>query len=280
VNGSQLLISESRFPFHPSRFALHLTLLVCILTTPLAGVGCRSGGIRVRSWEEAISFAQRQFGAAGDLEGRLEGYAVTAAELSARIDLLDQAWPALELIDELRDVRVPLIGNGWQILLTLLGLVTVDGARIIDKLEEVLRSLAQFKHSLDDLDGLPALAEAVHTFRTDPTRHTLLALSSISASVTPSLRQLYTDLGEVLVPLEDVAGGFSGLVGGLRSVADTGVPLVSDAAGEIAERLSPIQEPLLALQDELKQLYQGIEADTPVLENIQEAVHQAQKHGE
>jgi hypothetical protein len=271
------------------RNTLNLILLVCFLTTSLGISGCRSGGIRVRSWEEAIQFAQTELDAADDplasgsrqsLEDRLDAYAQTAARLSAQIVLLDQARPALELINRLHEFKVPLIGNGWQILLFLLGMATVDGAKIIGKLEEILRELTELKSSLDELVGLPAVADAVRDFRAEPSPRTLGALADHSAATTPSMRRLHADLGEVLEPLKDVAGNISGLVRGLRGAAAAGVPGVSDAAREAAERIGPIEEPLLDLRDGLDQLHQGIDTDTEVLERIQEAVRQAREHAE
>jgi hypothetical protein len=271
------------------RNTLNLILLVCFLTTSLGISGCRSGGIRVRSWEEAIQFAQTELDAADDplasgsrqsLEDRLDAYAQTAARLSAQIVLLDQARPALELINRLHEFKVPLIGNGWQILLFLLGMATVDGAKIIGKLEEILRELTELKSSLDELVGLPAVADAVRDFRAEPSPRTLGALADHSAATTPSMRRLHADLGEVLEPLKDVAGNISGLVRGLRGAAAAGVPGVSDAAREAAERIGPIEEPLLNLRDGLDQLHQGIDTDTEVLERIQEAVRQAREHAE
>jgi hypothetical protein len=256
-------------------------LVVCIFTTSLAGfAGCRSGGIRVESWDEAIAYTQAELAKSGDLEGRLSGYDRTAAQHSANIDLLDQAQPALQLIDDLRDVQVPLIGNGWQILLALLSLASVDGAKIITRLEETLRSLGELKHSLDYLNALPETVDAVRAFRTEPTRRKLSTLYWASKSATPSMWRLHAELGEVLVPIEDVADNFSGLMRGLSSAADADVPVVSDAAREATERLEVIEEPLLALRDDLKGLHLGIEADSRVLEDIQEAVRQAREHEE
>lgn len=265
---------------HALHFAFHVVLCICVLTTSLSLTGCRSGGIRVRSWEEAISFAQNELEAAGELEGRLERYAYAAANLSASIETLDQARPALELIAQLRDVQVPLIGNGWQILLALLSLATVDGAKMIAKLEEILRELTELKDSLDGLSDLPAVADAVRAFRANPTRRTLAAWADTSAAAMPSLTRLHGDLGEVLDPLKDVAGKLSGLVEGLRKAADAGIPAVSDAARQAAERIGAIEEPLLALRDGLDQLHQGIGVDVKVLENVQEAVRQAREHEE
>lgn len=262
------------------RRALHLVLLVCLLTTSLGTAGCRSGGIRVRSWDEAISWAQQELREAGDLEGRLEGYARTAADLSVSIDTLDQARPALELIGRLRDVHVPLVGNGWQILLALLSVATVDGARIIARLEETLRTLAELKISLDNLSDLPTVADAARAFRAAPNRRTLAALADASATATPSLTRLHTDLGAVLDPLTDVAGNLSGLVKGLRGAAEVGIPVVSDAARQSAESIGSIEGPLLTLRDGLEQLQQDIGVDVQLLENIQEAVRQAREHGE
>jgi hypothetical protein len=261
-----------------ARVTFHAFIIVCILTIPLAGaVSCRSG---VGSWEEAIRFAQTELDAAGDLAARLDGYEQTAAELSDKIDLLDQARPALELIDKLRDVEVPLVGNGWQILLSLVGLVTADGAKIIGTLEDVLRELAELKHSLDYLNGLSAVAEETRAFRGEPTRRTLLALSSTSASATPSMRRLHAEMGEILNPINDVTNGIGGLIGGLRGASDANVPVVSDAAGEAAERLVLIEAPLQSVRDDLKVLYEGIEADAETLERIQEVVRQAKKLNE
>jgi hypothetical protein len=269
-----------RVKSHALHFTFHVALCICVLTTSLGLVGCRSGGIRVRSWEEAIAFAQSELETAGELEGRLEGYAQTADRLSASIEALEQARPALALIGQLRDVRVPLIGNGWQILLALLSLATADGAKVIAKLEETLRALAELKASLDELQGLPAVAEAARAFRANPTRHTLSAWADASTSATPYLSRLHTDLGEVLDPLKDIAGKLSGLVKGLRGAADAGIPAVSDAAHQAAEGIGAIEDPLLALRDGLDQLYQDIGGDVQVLENIQEAVRQAREHGE
>jgi hypothetical protein len=239
-----------------ARVTFHAFIIVCILTIPLAGaVSCRSG---VGSWEEAIRFAQTELDAAGDLAARLDGYEQTAAELSDKIDLLDQARPALDLV----------------------GLVTADGAKIIGTLEDVLRELAELKHSLDYLNGLSAVAEETRAFRGEPTRRTLLALSSTSASATPSMRRLHAEMGEILNPINDVTNGIGGLIGGLRGASDANVPVVSDAAGEAAERLVLIEAPLQSVRDDLKVLYEGMEADAETLERIQEVVRQAKKLNE
>lgn len=271
------------------RNTLNLILFICILTTSLGVSSCRSGGIRVRSWEQAIQFALTELEAADDpsadgarqsLADRLEDYAQTATRLSTTITVLDQVRPALEPIKRLRDVQVPLIGNGWQILLFLLSMATIDGSKIIGKLEEILRELTELKRSLDELTGLPTVADAVRDFRAQPSPRSLGALADHSAAATPSMRRLQADLGDVVEPLKDVASNISGLVRGLRSAAAAGVPVVSDAAREAAERIGLIEEPLLALRDGLEQLHQDIGADTEVLERIQEAVRQAREHAE
>jgi hypothetical protein len=269
-----------RITRHVPRFTLYLTLLLCLLTTLPGVAGCRSGGIRVRSWDEAIDFVRDELEAAGDLEGRLEGYARRAATLSEQIDAIEQARPALELIGRLRDVQVPLIGDGWQILLALLTLATVDGAKIIGKLEETLRALMELKGSLDNMSGLPPVSDAIRAFRADPSRRTVGALAEASATATPSMRQLHADLGEILAPLSDVAENLSGLLRGLRGAADAGIPVVSDAAREAVEGIGPIEEPLLAVRDGLERLHQDIDADVKILERIQEAVRKAREHEE
>ena len=271
---------------------LCLLLVVCLLGALLGRAACRSGGIKIRSWEEAISFAHdeldkadaRPSGPEGDsqqsLDERLDAYARTAADLSAKIKLLDQVRPALDAINTLRDVDVPLIGNGWQILQALLSTVSVDAAQIMAKLEEVLRDLIELKDSLDALSSLPAVADAMRAFRAVPNRRTLGALSAASATATPAMTQIHTELGQALKPLKDVAGKLSGLVRGLRGVAGAGIPAVSDVADLGADKIGLIEEPMLELRDGLDQLYQDIEADVETLENIQEAVRQAQKYGE
>jgi hypothetical protein len=262
------------------RNTLYFALCICILTTSFATVGCRSGGVRVRSWDEAVTFTQAELEAAGDVAGRLEGYAQTAARLSAEIDLLDQARPALELIGRLRDVEIPLIGDGWQILLALLSTVTIDGARIIGQLEATLRSLTDLKSSLDGLNGLPETAHALRAFRADPSPRSLAALADVSAAATPSMRRLHAQLGEVLEPLRDVADNLGALLSGLRAVAGAGVPVVSDAARRAAGWIGPIEEPLLDLRDGLEQLHHDVRTDAEMLERIQEAARQARAHSE
>jgi hypothetical protein len=232
----------------------------------------------VRSWEEAVSFTQRELDAAGDLAGRLEDYALTAARLSDTIDVLDQAQPALELIGRLREVRVPLVGSGWQILLALLSIATVDGAKLLGELEETLRALTALKDSLDNLTGLSDVADAIRAFRATPDRRTLAALDDTGARVTPSMRQLHADLGGILDPLDDIARNLSRLVQGLRSVAESDIPVVSDAAG--TERIGLIEGPLFTVRDGLNQLHEDIGADIEILTNIQEAVRQAREHEE
>jgi len=238
-------------------------------------VGCRSGG--ERSWDAAVKSARSELEKAGDLEGRLEGYAQKAASISQTIDLLDQARPALALIDGLRGVEVPLVGDGWQILLALVSVATVDGAKLIARLEETLSRLVALKQSLDQLEGLPELADGVRAFRANPNRRTLAELSAAAGGSTPSLRQLHADLGEVVGPLEDVAGKLDGLVTGLRSAADADVPIVSDVARQAADRIGPLVGPLLTLRDDLSRLYRDLGADAAFLEKIQEIVQRVEE---
>jgi uncharacterized phage infection (PIP) family protein YhgE len=236
--------------------------------------------VTVRSWDDAVAYAQDELAKAGDLEGRLEGYAETAARLSVQIDVVEQARPALDAIQKLRGVNVPLVGDGWQILLALLSLATVDGAKILARLEEVLRALAELKESLDNLNGLTDTADALRAFRNEPTPRTLAAAADASATATPALSRLQSDLSRVLKPLKDVAGNLSGLVKGLQGAADAHIPLVSDAARTAAERIGPIEGPLVDLRDGLEQLHLNIQADMKTLENIQEVTHRAQQLGD
>ena len=253
---------------------MHLALIVGLLT------GCRSGGVPVRSWDDAVQFTQDELEKAGDLEGRLDGYVETAARLSAKIDAVEQARPALDAVQKLRDLDVPLIGNGWQILLALLSLATIDGAKILDKLEEVLRTLSELKGSLDKLGGLADTANAIRAFRAAPTPRTLGASADASVGATLALDSLRADLGDVLDPLQDVAGKLNGLVKGLQTVTNAGIPGVSDATGFAAERIGPIEGPLIELRDGLKKLHEDIGADVKTLERIQEAVRKARESKE
>jgi hypothetical protein len=255
----------------------HLGLLVCLFTTTLTSIVFGSGGIEVNSWDEAVRLSHAELDKSKGLDERLENYARLATDLSARIEFLDQAQLAMQAIDTLHDVNVPLVGSGWQILLALLGLVSVDGAKVMDKLEQVLRELTELKSSLDGLSGLPQAARAAREFEADPSRCTLKMLALTSATATPSMGQLYADLGQVLEPLDDVAGKLGGLVRGLRSVAGLGIPAVSDVAGLAAENIGLIEEPILELRDDLEQLHQDIGADARMLENIQKATRRARE---
>ncbi|MCP4517747.1 MAG: hypothetical protein GY824_21280, partial [Delftia sp.] len=211
------------------------------------------------------------------LDERLENYGRLAADFSAKIEFLDRARLAIEVINKLRDVDVPLVGDGWRVFLELLALVSVDGAKVLDKLEKVLRELTEPQSSLDSLSGLPKAARAAREFEADPGRCTLKMLALTSATATPSMSQLHADLGRVVKPLNDVAGKLGGLVRGLRSVAGAGIPAVSDGAKLAAENIGLIEEPMLELSTGLDQLYQDIGADAQMLQNIQKAARQARE---
>ncbi len=255
----------------------HLGLLVCLFTTTLASIVFGSGGVKVDSWDEAVRLSHAELEKNAGLDERLENYARLATDLSARIEFLDRAQLAMQAINALRDVNVPLLGNGWQTLLALLGLVSVDGAKVMDRLEKVLRELTELKSSLDGLSGLPQAARAAREFEADPSRCTLKMLALTSATATPSMAQLYADLGQVMNPLNDVAGKLGGLVRGLRSVAGLGIPAVSDAAGLAAENIGLIEEPMLELRDGLEQLHQDIGTDAQMLQKIHKAVRRARE---
>ncbi len=255
----------------------HLGLLVCLFTTVLTSIAFGSDGVRVNSWDEAVRFAHAELEKNAGLDERLENYARLAANLSAKIEFVDQARMAIEVVNTLRDVNVPLVGDGWRILLELLALVSVDGAKVMDELEKVLRELTELKSSLDGLSGLPEAARAAREFEADPSRCTLKMLALNSATATPSMTQLYADLNEVVGPLKDVAGKLGGLVRGLRSVASAGIPAVSDAAGLAADNIGRIEEPMLELRDSLDQLQQDIGTDAQMLENIQQAARRARE---
>lgn len=271
---------KTKDPTFETHFWLRALLIICIAGVLQGGVACSSDGVNIRSWEEAIDYAQSELAASGDLEGRLEDYDRKAVKLSETIELIDRAGPALDLIETLREVQVPLVGNGWQILLSLLGMATADGAKIIDQLVGTVHSLADLKYSLDHLNGLPAVSEEVRAFRSAPTKSTLSSLTSTSISATPSLQRLRVELEKTLSPLGDATRNLGGLVRGLQNAAEAGIPVISDAAQFAAERIGPIEGPMLALYDGLAELERNIEADIQVLENIQEAVRQARQHAE
>jgi hypothetical protein len=271
---------KTKHPTFETHFGLRALLIICIVGVLQGGIACSSDEIKIRSWEEAIDYAQSELAAAGDLEGRLEDYDQKAAKLSETIELIDRASPALDLIETLQEVQVPLVGNGWQILLSLLGMATADGAKIIDQLVDTLRSLADLKYSLDHLNGLPAVSEGVRVFRSAPERGTLSSLTSTSILATTSMERLRIELEKTLSPLEDATRNLGGLVRGLQKAAGAGIPVVSDAAEFAARRIGPIEGPMLALYDGLAELERNIEADIQVLENIQEAVRQARQNAE
>ena len=242
-------------------------------------MACRSEGIPVRSWDDAVAFAQDELARSGDLEERLEGYAQTASRLSAQIAQIERVRPALEAVQRLRDLRVPLIGNGWQILLTLVGLVTVDGAKLLAHLEETLRICDALKQNLDNLQGLSDTAHALRAFRATPTPRNLEAVARASALAVPSMTALHADLGRVLPPLDEMADGLGNLVKGLRAAAAVGIPGVSDAAGTAAERIGQIEPSLVQVRDGLRRMRTEMGADLDTLKRIQRAVQLAREQG-
>jgi hypothetical protein len=268
------LRSASLVPDHALRAVLQRSILFCLLTASIVSPGCRPGGVRVRTWEEAVALAQEELSTAGDIEGRLEGYAGIAADLGDRIDAIERARPALDLVQTLRGVQVPLLGDGWDILLGLISVATIDGARILGKLEETLTGLLRLKDSLGQLSVLPDTAQALRGFRARPERATLAALSDAAAGATPAMRQVQGDIGNVSKPLDEVTTNFDRLLSGLRWAAAAEIPVVSDAARRAVDGLTPIQEPLQSLNNRLAQLELELGEDAGRLERIQEAVRQ------
>jgi hypothetical protein len=266
--------STSLVPVHALRALFTRSILFCLLIVSIVAPGCRSGGVRVRTWEEAMALAQAELSTAGDIEGRLEGYAGIATDLGDGIDTVERARPPLELVRTLRGVQVPLLGNGWDILLGLISVATIDGARILDKLEETLTGLLRLKDSLSQLSTLPDTARALRAFRIAPERLTLVALADAAAGATPAMRQVQNDITNLSKPLDEVVTNFERLLSGLRWAAEAGIPVVSDAARRAVDGVTPIQEPLQNLHERLAQLELELGEDAGRLERIQEAVQQ------
>ncbi len=257
------------------RRSIHLGLLVILLLS----LGCRSGGIHVRSWDEAVAFTRSELAQGQGLADRLERYQRMTTRLSATIQALDRVSPAVEAVQRLRGVEIPLVGNGWQVLLALLSLATPDAARILDQLEKVLRALVEFKQALDGLESLPDMAAAVRQFEYNPNKRSLIDLAAACESTAPALEQLYHKVEDLLEPVKDVSGKLSDLLKGLRSASQAGIPIVSDAAAEAVEGIGAMEEPLLEIRDLLDQLERELEADLKLMERIQEATDQAYEHG-
>jgi hypothetical protein len=231
----------------------------------------------VRSWGEAIAFAHSELEGAGALEDRLDTYAGIANTLGGRIDAVERARPAVAAIERLRNVNVPLIGDGWQILLAALSVASVDGARALGRLEETLSGLVRLKDSLNGLANLSRTAAAVRAFRMRPEQSTLVALAAAATAATPSMRRAEDDVGRLLEPLGDVTSNLGGLIQGLRSAASAGIPIISDAARQAAEGIEPIEGPLGSLHERLQTLHRELGSDAGRLERIQEAVRQAKE---
>jgi hypothetical protein len=258
-------------------YASRLILFFCVLTTATLPAACRSGGIQVGSWEEAVLYAQEALAEAGDLEGRLEHYAGLAGRLGANMEAVERARPAAEAVGQLHGVNVPLIGDGWEILLVLVSMATLDGARVLGRLEATLTGLVRMKNGLDGLAGLGTVAAAARTFRAEPNPRTLSALSDGSLAATPDMRRVYEDLSNLLEPLADVAGDLNSLSGGLAQAASAGVPVVSEAARRAQEEIAPVEGPLQELHGTLEELHGDLGADLMLLESLQEAVRQARQ---
>ncbi len=224
-------------------------------------------------WAEAVAEAQALLHSHPQFEDNLRSYASLAERLDQSLASLEQAAAALNTIEQLKSMQLPLLGNAWDALRQALDSAVPGAGAALEALDEGLRRLQRLRGVLDDMPAVERTAEAVRAFRQSPSPDTLRSLADTCPASVNALESLRREIAEPLAQLDGVLhdietaqhalSGISGLVG------------LGEAVGQIERAVEMAAQPVYELRSGLSTLQRQVESDLEVLREIEQIVARA-----
>jgi hypothetical protein len=229
-------------------------------------------------WATAVTHAQATLRESPDFESRLFAYQSLAAEVDRYIGLLDAARLPLGVIDELRKTAIPIVGNAWQTLVSILNLLAPGSGLALDVLDEALRQTVAFKGRLEQIRESGAVIAALRRFQVSPGRTTLVELRDACAAYGNVLSTADKDVQTHAAALAKTIAGVEGIEQGLLRAEDSvaRIPLLPDALRTLRQAVSGLFDPLRNLHAALSALHDRFQTDLATMQAIQDIVAQVE----
>ena len=255
-------------------------LLILIISLIL--VACSSSGpapTPVDPWAGAVLEAQTLITNAS-LQEHFEFYKAQAAELDQYLAVLEELRPALDALDQLKGIDLPLVGNAWDVLVKALDASVPGAGQALVTLDRELRRLLTYRGHLQSLQELDTLLEALDHFTQDPTSQTLRALDEEVQTALPRLQQAKSDVAEVrnivtdlLKALSLLQRGIQGLGGLVQSVSE-----IQRALDQLNRGLLASARPLQEFEALLGTWHAYLEEDIAHLQRLHGIVYAAENY--
>jgi len=259
-------------------------ILICMLAactqapeSDLGSTGNLSPETGVEPWTKAVDEAHQILNENPEFEIHIHTYLTIADEINQYLDLVEQARPALDLLNTLKNTEIPLVGNAWDSVVKALDTAYPGSGQALEIVDSGLRQILAFKGNLDSLNQLIPVANAGQAFRENPTPENLRALDRSIASEKGNLASIEQDLAEQIQNLDEYLDSIRLVQEGL-SLAGTlsGIPIVGDAISSLNHSLDEILTPVQGFHGSAQELLTRIQTDLVVMDSVQEIVYQAE----
>ena len=204
-------------------------------------------------WEIAVEDALEVLDGDPDFESSLRSIQEDARAISDQIEVVEAAQPALDLLDDLRGIDIPFVGNAYDLLIKGLDAAQPGAGQALESIESGLRELLRVKSELDVLSSLDNLADASLSFRSSQSREDLVNLDAVIAQSRQGLEDVNVDLDSAAEVTSNIKNGITLVqiaLRGAKQLSDT--PYVGDVITSIHDALDDLNGTISTLQDSIE----------------------------
>jgi hypothetical protein len=228
-------------------------------------------------WEVAIDDSKGILSRDDGFEDRLSEVKSQASTISDKIAVVEQAQPALDLLDSLHEKNIPVLGNAYDVLIQGLEVAQPGAGEALTMMEDGLRELIEIKGLLDSLNSLNNLIFASDDFRNHSSVNSLVSLDHYIESSLPSLNSLDGKLSDALRSVDDVQSSIDTIQTAISySSALFNTPIVGDALSMLSGALNTVATPVDALSGLMSDYHSDLSSSISTMDGIHDAVAIAQ----
>ncbi|HID33258.1 MAG TPA: hypothetical protein EYP25_01570, partial [Anaerolineae bacterium] len=190
---------------YEKRYLFIIALAVTMLFTSACTVSLpavRSGTAIITAptpdpWTQAVDDAQKAL-AESELDAHFQYYQDAADDIDDYLAQLKKIRPALKLIDALKHMNLPVVGNGWEFIVNALDKAHAGAGAALEQVDEDLRDLLNSYERLQRLDELDRTRAAIQAFQANPSQGALEALGEEMARADFILAGVDKDAADLL----------------------------------------------------------------------------------
>jgi len=258
-------------------------MMACDLPGGGGGGGSRGGGgggtgSTIDPWEQAVSDATNTLNQNPNFESHLREYEGIASEIDEYIGVVESTQGFINVANDIKRTDIPFVGNGWDLLIETLEVSSPGAGYALNEVYNGLVIILEFKHSINNLSNPQGAIDASSTFRSRPSKDTLLSMEASFSALSPALDPVYSDLKELNTEVESYLESIRFVLSGMNDLGDLmNIPVLSDLLTSLSRGINNLLSPVQSLYNLTSDLENNMRVDMSSMESIIRIVDQASR---